>query len=191
MAIDRPVTTSQTVGPFFRLGLDLLASADLAGPGIAGRVVHLEGTVLDGEGHPVPDALIETWQADAAGQYPETTETEPARSQSRFRGFGRVATDDRGCFRLRTIKPGRVPGPPGTFQAPHLVVAVFMRGLLKHLVTRVYFADEPTTDADSILNMVDQARRHTLIARPRAGAEGAYTWDVRLQGPDETVFFEI
>jgi protocatechuate 3,4-dioxygenase, alpha subunit len=187
----RVVTTSQTVGPFFRLGLDLLAAGDLTGTGVSGQVIELEGTIFDGAGHPVPDALIETWQADAAGQYPGMTDTEPARLTSGFRGFGRVATDDRGHFRLRTIKPGRVRGPSDTFQAPHLAVAIFMRGLLRHLVTRVYFADEPTTETDVILNMVEPTRRHTLIAQPRAGSDAAFTWDVRLQGPDETVFFEI
>jgi protocatechuate 3,4-dioxygenase alpha subunit len=191
MAVGRIVTTSQTVGPFFWLGLDRLAAADLTGPGIAGQVVVIEGTVFDGQGDPVPDALIETWQADAEGRYLEQGEATSVPTSGRFSGFGRLATDDRGHFLLRTIKPGPVAGPHETVQAPHLAVAVFMRGLLKHLVTRVYFADEPTTETDFVLSLVEPKRRSTLIAVPRPGTPGAFTWDVRLQGPGETVFFEI
>jgi protocatechuate 3,4-dioxygenase, alpha subunit len=177
-------TPSQTVGPFFQLGLEALAVADVA-RGAAGHSITIQGVVFDGHGTPVPDAVIETWQADARGSYP--TSAQPGQ----FRGFGRVATGDAGQFQLRTILPGRVSGPGGTPQAPHLVVAIFMRGLLKHLVTRIYFADEAVNAADPILKLVDEARRRTLIAVPWSGSPDTYIWNVHLQGPDETVFFDI
>ncbi len=177
-------TPSQTVGPFFQLGLEALAVADVA-RGAAGHAIMVQGVVFDGRGTPVPDAVIETWQADARGSYP--TSAQPGE----FRGFGRVATGDAGQFQLRTILPGRVNGPDGTPQAPHLVVAIFMRGLLKHLVTRIYFADEADNGTDPILKLVDAARRRTLLAEPRSGSPDTYTWNVHLQGPDETVFFDI
>jgi protocatechuate 3,4-dioxygenase, alpha subunit len=191
MADDRIVTTAQTVGPFFRLGLDLLAVADLTGPGIVGTVIHVQGTVLDGAGQPVPDALIETWQADSSGHYPDLSTAAVTETPHAFRGFGRVATDDEGRFRLRTIKPGQVALSDGSFQAPHLVVAIFMRGLLKHLMTRVYFADEPTTASDAILSLVDPTRRRTLIATLQPGSTDCFSWDVHVQGRDETVFFDF
>jgi protocatechuate 3,4-dioxygenase alpha subunit len=175
-------TPSQTVGPFFRLGLDPLTAADLVMPGTVGRLLVIEGVVYDGDGVPVPDALIETWQADEAGRYDASPST---------RWFGRIATDDAGRFRLRTVMPGRAPAPGGTSQAPHIVVAIFMRGLLKHLVTRIYFADHPANADDPVLLLVDASRRPTLVANPLADAPEVYRWDVHLQGPGETVFFDL
>lgn len=175
----RCVTTSQTVGPFFQIGFELLMNADIAGHGLPGGCITIEGQVLDGERVAIPDAVIEIWHADSRGRYADLS----------FHGFGRTATDDLGRFRFTTIKPGATPGPGGEKQAPHLGVAVLMRGLLKHLFTRVYFPDEPGNSTDPILNMVPPARRNTLIAQKTG--DGALRWDILMQGPDETVFFDV
>ncbi|MGH7187304.1 MAG: protocatechuate 3,4-dioxygenase subunit alpha [Pseudomonadota bacterium] len=173
-----PATTSQTVGPYLHIGLTWLITEDLAPAGVAGERFAIEGRVLDGEGKPVDDALVEIWQAGAAGRY----------GGKDFRGLGRSATDDAGAFRFQTIKPGRVPGPGRKLQAPHIAVNVFMRGLLKQLVTRIYFPDDPANAEDAVLALVPAERRGTLIARP--SAPGALAWNVVLQGRDETVFFD-
>jgi len=186
-----PVTPSQTVGPFLRLGLDWLNTADLADPNNHGEVVTIAGRVLDADGNPVPDALIEIWQADAQGQYPERGALSADSAATNFMGFGRVPTDDNGTFRFRTIKPGRVPAPDGTLQAPHIVITIFMRGLLRHLVSRIYFPDEPANDDDLVLKLVPAERRRTLIARRAEAGESTLTWNVVLQGVDETVFFDV
>ena len=144
-------TPSQTVGPFFQIGLSWLYAADLAGPDAADAIT-LRGRVLDGDGQPVPDAVLEIWQADAQGRY-----ADPEGAHAGFRGFGRVATDESGGFSLRTIKPGSVEG-----QAPHLNITLFMRGLLRALAGRVYFADEPRNVDDPVLLRVPSARRATL-----------------------------
>ena len=183
-------TPSQTVGPFFRLGLDPMVIADLVHPNVTGRVIVLRGVVRDGAGEPVPDAIIETWQADSRGRYPVSSD-DPSEHVPAFQGFARVATDERGHFAIRTIKPGPVPGPGKTLQSPHLTVAIFMRGLLRHLMTRVYFSDDAATAADPILGLVDSARRRTLIAQADPKSPDAFEWDVHLQGPSETVFFDI
>ncbi len=177
-------TPSQTVGPYFRIGLEWLAHADLSGAW-AGPRFTVAGRVLDGDGRPVEDALLELWHADPRGRIPEVT------SRPDLAGFGRVATDDGGAFSFTVVKPGRVPGPGGALQAPHLALNVFMRGLLKHLVTRVYFPDEAEANAaDPVLARVEPARRPTLIARPDPAEPRSLRWDVVLQGPDETVFFD-
>lgn len=173
-------TTSQTVGPYLHIGLTWLITEDLAPAGIAGERVSIAGRVLDGDGKAVDDALVEIWQADAQGRY----------AQPGFRGFGRSATDAQGGFRFKTIKPGRVPAPDGRLQAPHLAVNIFMRGLLKQLVTRVYFPDDPVNAEDAVLALVPAERRGTLIARKLSGKPGALEWNVILQGRDETVFFD-
>ncbi len=163
-----PLTPSQTVGPFFGVGLPFENGEQLAPPGSAG-VMRIEGQVLDGKGDPVPDALLEIWQ-------PAT-------------GFGRARTDSEGAFSFTTVKPGPVPAPDGRMQAPHFNVTVFARGLLRHLVTRMYFPDETEANAaDPILNLVEPARRETLIAK---NCGGVLHFDVRLQGEGETVFFAI
>ncbi|MGH7185469.1 MAG: protocatechuate 3,4-dioxygenase subunit alpha [Pseudomonadota bacterium] len=177
-------TTSQTVGPYLHIGLTWLIIEDLAAAGVAGERISIEGRVIDGDGKPVDDAAVEIWQADAGGKYIA------AREAKGFRGFGRSATDAQGAFRFRTIKPGRVPGPGGRLQAPHVGVNVFMRGLLKHLVTRVYFPDDPANGEDPVLALVPAGRRGTLIANKRPGKTGALEWNVILQGGDETVFFD-
>ena len=182
-----PVTPSQTVGPFLRIGLDWLNSAE-TGEGVSGERITIEGRVLDADGAPVPDALLEFWQASPQGVYAKDVHSA---QHGAFTGFGRVPTDDDGGFRFSTVKPGRVPAPDRTLQAPHIVVTIFMRGLLKHLVSRIYFPDDPAHAEDMVLKLVPQARRRTLIARRAETGEARITWNVVLQGTDETVFFDV
>ncbi len=189
-------TPSQTVGPFLHIGLAWLTTADLAGEASSGERIVVAGSVLDGDGKPIPDALLELWQANAHGRYahPEDTQDKPV--DPGFCGFGRIPTDENGRFRFTTVKPGATPGPGGTLQAPHIVVAVFMRGMLKHLYTRIYFSDEAAAnDADPILGRIkDQVRRKTLIANRASGAgkpdAAEYRWEIVMQGENETVFFD-
>lgn len=182
-------TTLQTVGPFFSIGLTWLKQDNLAGPGVSGERVSIEGRVLDGDGKPVPDAMLELWHANAHGKYAHPEDQQGKPLEAGFKGFGRVPTDDKGKFRFTTIKPGPVPGPDGKAQAPHIAVSVFARGLLRRLVTRIYFPNEPGNAGDFALNLVPPARRGTLIAR-QGGEAGALEWNVILQGPEETVFFD-
>ena len=174
-------TPSQTVGPFFHLGMSWLCG-DVAGPKALGARFAIEGVVLDGAGTPVADALIEVWQANAQGAYGSTADLD-------FSGFGRVATDETGRFRFVTMKPGRVLGPDGVMQAPHLTVALFMRGLLRHLMTRIYFSDDPANADDPVLKRVPPARRDTLVAKSTMDGQ-VLQWNVVLQGEKETVFFD-
>lgn len=173
------ITPFQTVGPFFDFGLTVPGAEEIATPGARGRHITIEGQVLDGAGQPVPDALLEIWQADADGQYA------PGPG---FSGFGRSGTDDGGRFAFTTIVPGRVPGPDGP-QAPHLLVSVLARGVQTRLVTRIYFADQPSNGDDPVLRLVPEDRRATLVARPESGSR--YRFDLVLQGPNETVFFDV
>ena len=188
-------TTSQTVGPYLHIGLSGLNCADLTAglTALDTPPVVIEGRVTDGQGSPVPDGMIEIWQADAQGvyQHPDDPRYSGAdAAKSGFTGFGRVPTEPDGSFRITTIKPGPVAGPDGTLQAPHLVVSLFMRGLLKHLSTRMYFPDEAqANEQDWILRQVPAARRATLVAL--AGDNGILRWNVNLQGAGETVFFDI
>jgi len=183
-------TTSQTVGPYFRIGCTWLNRDEIAGKGVAGESVTIKGSVLDGDGNGVPDAMLEIWQANSHGKYahPEDHQNKPA--EQGFIGFGRIPTDDQGRFRFTTIKPGQVPGPGGKLQAPHLVVSIFARGLLRRLVTRIYFPDDPSNVGDYALGLVEPQRRDTLVARRISGREGTLSWDVVLQGENETVFFD-
>jgi protocatechuate 3,4-dioxygenase, alpha subunit len=183
-------TTSQTVGPFFTIGCTWLNRDDLTASGISGERVTIEGRVVDGDGKGVPDSLLEVWQANGYGRYnhPDDDSSKPLEQQ--FFGFGRIPTDAAGRFRFKTVKPGSVLGPGGKPQAPHIVVSVFMRGLLKRLVTRIYFPDEPLNASDYALGLVDPARRETLIASRTGASSGALEWNVILQGPGETVFFD-
>jgi protocatechuate 3,4-dioxygenase alpha subunit len=189
--MQRVPTPSQTVGPFFHLGFAGLLQPEIASPGVAGQRLSVTGRIVDGDGQPVPDAALEIWQADAEGRYVQVEARRAERSDGRFRGFGRVPTDAAGAFRFTTVKPGAVPGPGGRTQAPHLLVVVFMRGLLKHLVTRMYFPDDPANPQDPILSLVEPARRRTLVARGRGGEPALLEWNVVLQGADETVFFDL
>jgi protocatechuate 3,4-dioxygenase alpha subunit len=184
-------TTSQTVGPYFKIGLEWLYRDNLVGGGVSGERVTIQGRVIDGDGVPVPDAILEIWQANAHGKYAHPEDTQDKPLEPAFKGYGRVPTTAAGVFRFATIKPGPVPGPNGKEQAPHLVVSVFMRGLERRLVTRIYFPDEPRNAADFILNLVEPARRSTLIAKKAASGPATLEWNVVLQGPDETVFFDL
>lgn len=181
-----PITGSQTVGPYFRIGMAPLFQEDLAGSGVSGERVTIHGRVVDGDGVGVPDASLEIWQADARGIY---VDAESA-ANAKFLGFGRVPTKEKGEFRFLTIKPGPVAGPGNSTQAPHLVVLVFMRGLLMHLVTRIYFSGEAANESDPVLLLVPAERRHTLIARRESADPGLFEWHIRMQGDDETVFFD-
>jgi len=180
---------SQTVGPYLHIGLTWLNTDRIAGHGVNGERVTIQGRVLDGDGVGVNDALVEIWQANAAGKYAHPEDRQKKRLEKGFRGFGRIPTDARGRFRFSTVKPGRVPGPGGAPQAPHLNVTVFMRGLLKQLSTRIYFPDDPANAQDPVLRRVPPARRATLVARRKA--KGLLEWDVVLQGRNETVFFDF
>jgi len=182
------LTPAQTTGPFVAISFERTQIRDMAPPGVNGERVIVQGRVLDGDGKPVEDAVIETWQANAQGKYAHPEDTREKLLEPSFKGFGRVLSNRHGAFRFSTIKPGRVPGPHDTVQAPHLVVLVFMRGLLKHLVTRVYFPDDAANPHDPILTLVPAERRSTLIAR-KAG-DGVLEWNVVLQGENETVFFD-
>ena len=180
-------TASQTVGPFFRIGLEPLYSTDLAPSSAVDDKIAIHGCVIDGDGKPVSDAILEIWQANALGKYAHPDDAQDKPLTPGFKGFGRVPTDENGLFRFTTIKPGSVAGPRGMPQAPHLLVAVFMRGLLIHLVTRVYFPEDGANATDPVLNLVPAMRRPTLIAKQSAdGLE----WNVILQGDNETVFFD-
>ena len=180
-------TPSQTVGPFFSIGLESVRVDNLAVSSVAGERVTIVGRVLDGDDNSVPDAVLEIWQANARGKYAHPEDTQIKTADDAFVGYGRVPTNDAGEFRFTTVKPGPVPGPQGAMQAPHLVVSVFMRGLLNRLVTRIYLPDEAANAKDFVLGLVEPGRRSTLIAQ-RSGGE--LQWNVILQGAHETVFFD-
>lgn len=183
-------TTSQTVGPFYALGLHWLCCESFVAADVPGERIVVRGKALDGEGQAVPDALLEIWQANAEGKYVQPDDAGEKLGVHGFSGFGRVQTGEDGSYRFATIKPGRVPGPDGKLQAPHLAVSVFCRGLLRRLVTRVYFADEASNAEDFALARVESGRRHTLIAEG-AAEQSSYEWNVVLQGLNETVFFDV
>ena len=193
---DRPgLSPSQTVGPFF---FDCLLRPDarrnvLVQPETRGERIRIEGRVLDGDGVGVPDALVEIWQANSHGRYRHPTDTRraPALDPS-FIGFGRSGTDEAGRYWFATIRPGAVPFDDARMQAPHICVMVFARGLLNHLVTRLYFADEPANETDPVLRRVPAERRGTLLARPETvDGRTLYRWDIILQGAGETAFFNL
>jgi protocatechuate 3,4-dioxygenase alpha subunit len=187
------LTPSQTVGPFFSLGLTAKKRSVrcIAGPQARGERVLLICRVLDGDTQPAPDALIEIWQADADGKYNHPDDARHETADSACRGFGRMGTAEDGSCEFETIKPGRVPGPGDVLQSPHLSLAVFARGMLKQLYTRVYFADDPANQEDPILALVPEDRRETLIAHRDALRAGVWRFDIHLQGGQETVFFDV
>jgi protocatechuate 3,4-dioxygenase alpha subunit len=185
-------TPSQTVGPFYGFALEHPEWADLTDGGkAAGERIRIVGRVLDGDGAPVPDALLEIWQANAAGKYAHPEDGQEKEVDRHFRGFGRCGTGPDGSYAFTTVRPGPVPGRGNALQAPHILVCVFARGLLRHLYTRLYFADAgPANDADPVLASIeDAALRQTLLAAREEGA--TYRFDIRLQGDGETVFFDV
>jgi protocatechuate 3,4-dioxygenase alpha subunit len=182
-------TSSQTIGPYLHIGLTWLTIDNLAGPGVTGDKVSIEGRIFDGEGNILPDAMVEVWQADAQGHYAHPADGRPLKSNS-FRGFGRCPTGHDGTFKIVTLKPGPLPFGDGRVEAPHIDVSVFSRGMLDRSVTRIYFPDEAETNAaDPVLQAVPEQRRATLIAVP--AGENLLRFDIRMQGPDETVFFDL
>jgi protocatechuate 3,4-dioxygenase alpha subunit len=183
-------TTSQTVGPFFSIGMCRSIKQDLADTDVSGERVSIMGRVLNGVGQPVPDAILEIWQANSHGKYAHPEDDQDKPLDANFSGYGRIPTNAEGNFRFTTIKPGQVPDPDGKLQAPHIVVSVFARGLLRRLVTRIYFPGEAANDSDFALKLVEPARRETLIAKKLSGGAGALEWNVVLQGFNETVFFD-
>ena len=185
---DLRTTGSQTVGPYLHIGLTWLVTRDLAAPGVAGERISLEGRIVDADGVPVDDALVEIWQANAHGRYAHPDDARDLPLAPGFMGFGRVPTDADGGFRFTTIKPGPVPSPGGGTQAPHVNVTIFMRGMLKQLKTRIYFPGESANATDPVLVRVPAERRGTLIAR--AVARDAFRLDIVLQGAGETVFLD-
>ncbi len=185
-------TPSQTVGPFFHSGLVRRGENVLVDEATQGERIDITGQVLDGAGEPVPDALVEIWQADAHGHFQHPADAQRDQADDHFRGFGRSDTTDEGRFWFRTVKPGRVADRAGQPQAPHVDVRVFARGTLIQAVTRLYFPDEPANEADAVLTAIaDPSRRQTLIAlREDTGEVPTYRFDIHLQGDRETVFLE-
>ena len=184
-------TASQTVGPFFNFGLTTDARLGaVAGSGVEGERIRLAFRVTDGQGAPTPgDSMIELWQADSAGRYAHPLDSHSAAAG--LHGFGRLETDQNGCCTFETIRPGRVAGPDGRLQAPHINVVLFARGLLRHLHTRVYFAGDPANSEDPVLALVPDERRATLMAQPCGADSETWRFEIRLQGDAETVFFDV
>jgi len=193
------VTPSQTVGPYFKYGLtpsgeyvwnDAFTN-NLVTSDASGERIRVEGRVFDGDGAPVPDSMLEIWQADAQGRFSDPQD-QRALPNSSFRGFGRCGTDANGDYAFDTIKPGQVSDPDGKPQAPHLLLAVYARGMLLHLYSRIYFDGEAANANDPVLALVPSDRRATLIATHKPGTGNAvYGFDICLQGDNETVFFDV
>lgn len=184
------LTPSQTVGPFLHIGLPWADGPFVVPEGTPGAL-RVVGTVSDGNGAPVTDGLLETWQADPQGRFGHADDPRGVAGRTHgFRGFGRCPTDAEGRFHVLTVKPGPLPVPGGGQEAPHINVSIFARGLLDRVVTRIYFPDEEQANAaDPVLAAIaDPARRSTLIARPDVAG---LRFDIRLQGDDETVFFAV
>jgi len=172
------ITPSQTIGPYLGIVLPWPDGPFVVPAGTPGAIT-ITGQVIDGAGQVLPDAMVETWQADEDGRFDKG-----------FRGFGRSATDVNGYYHIVTVKPGSLPAPGGGKEAPHLDVSVFSRGLLDRVVTRIYFADEAGANlADPVLAQVPADRRDTLLAV--LTEPGEYRFDIRLQGEQETVFFDV
>ena len=182
-------TPSQTVGPFFAIGLPWPEGPHAVAPGTPGAIT-ISGQVFDGAGQPVPDILLEIWQADPDGRFADLHGHGGPSELAGFRGFARYGEEDGdGHYEIVTVKPGPVPGLHGAAQAPHIDVSVFARGMLHRCVTRIYFGDEEEANAtDPVLAGVAPERRGTLIAEP---TDQGYRFDIRLQGEGETVFFAV
>lgn len=184
-----PTTPSQTVGPFFSIGLRWPEGPNVVPEGTPGAI-RVAGTVIDGRGAPVPDHVVESWQCDPDGRFADLHGHSGRSTLAGFRGFGRNGEEaGNGTWSLLTVKPGRIPGPGGVLQAPHVDLSIFARGMLNRLVTRLYFADEPEANSqDPVLRSIPETRRATVLAEPVADG---YRLDLRLQGPEETVFFAL
>jgi protocatechuate 3,4-dioxygenase, alpha subunit len=194
--MDLTPTAIQPIGPFYHFALtpgwetgDRSAGV-MAGPAARGERARLTVRLLDRDGNPVTNAMIELWQADAGGKYNHPADAQEKTADPAFRGFGRLATDGEGLCVFETVKPGQVPGLKGRFQAPHINVTVYAPGLLRRVVTRIYFACDSANATDEVLELVPKDRRPTLLARPGAEA-GEWNFDLHLTGPCETVFFDI
>ncbi len=188
------LTASQTVGPFFSPCMlrEGACRNVLVQPETSGERIRIEGHVFDGDRIPVPDAMVEIWQANTHGRYNHAADQGPAPLDPTFSGFGRSGTEDDGKYWFETIKPGFVPFDSERMQAPHICVTVFSRRLLNHLVTRLYFEDEPNNARDPVLQCVPADRRATLLARREPGSEPiVYRFDIIMQGADETAFFNL
>jgi len=198
-------TPSQTAGPYVHIGLipmqagfEIFAnnfSGDIAGSGVAGERITVEGRVFDGSGHATKDVLIETWQANAAGRYNHPADRQDKAIDKGFRGWARTGTNfETGIYTIRTIKPGSVAGRRGRkAMAPHINFWLAARGINIGLATRMYFGDEEAANAeDPVLNIIEQPERRATLIAPRAvrGGEVVYTFDIHLQGQLETVFFD-
>lgn len=185
-------TPSQTVGPFFHLGLISGGENDVVNDGTQGRRILIKGAVLDGDGNPVSDAMIETWQADANGIYDHPADPHHSEIDPHFEGFARAATDEDGRYWIKTVKPGPIEREGMIAQPPHISVRVFARGMLIHATTRLYFEDEPGNDDDQLLSSIEEpARRETLIAALVPGDDlPTYRFDIILRGEGETVFLD-
>lgn len=182
-----PQSPNQTVGPFFHFGLILGGENVLVNERTHGQRIYIKGRVFDGNGEPVPDALVEIWQADAQGYFNHPADPHHEAADKHFRGFGRSGTTGEG-FWFKTIKPGPVAGA----QVPYVNVRVFSRGMLIHAVTRLYFSDEEGNQDDPLLNSVKPERQQTLIATLEESEDlPTYRFDIRLQGEGETVFFDL
>lgn len=183
---------SQTIGPFYHFGLtNHPALGCLARPGAKGERIRLHLRLVDGEGAPVPDGMIEIWQADASGKYHHPEDPQEQKPDPMFCGFGRLATDAEGIAVFETIRPGRVPDGRGRCQASHLSLSIFARGLNDRLATRVYFAGDDALADDPVLALIPEDRRHTLLAQPDPADRASWRFDIRLQGDAETVFFDL
>ena len=184
---------SQTVGPFFHYGLFFGGENVLVNEQTADQPILIKGRVLDGDGQPIPDAMVEIWQADAQGRFNHPADPQQAQADPHFRGFGRAETTGPGNqFVFQTVKPGAVAWDAERKQAPHINVRVFARGMLIHAYTRLYFSDErDANSADPVLNLVEAARRLTLIVQlEKTACLPTYRFDIVLQGVGETVFFD-
>jgi len=182
------LTPFQTVGPYFAILLRSRRDSRMAASETP-RQITIEGLLLDGAGTPISDGLIEIWQADAQGVFRHPDDPRSAGADPGFHGHGWCHTGTEGQFAFRTVKPGRVPGPDGPLQAPHVLVSVMARGILARYLTRCYFEDEPTNEQDAVLQCVPAPRRSTLVAR--CTESGSYRFDIVLQGARETVFFDV
>ena len=186
-------TPSQTVGPFYAIGLTRTPMHAMVTDETRGQRIVIEGQVFDGDGAAIPDVMVEIWQANAYGRYNHPDDKQEKPLDPTFTGWGRSGTDEKYFYSFETIKPGPVPGSDDSVQAPHINVVVFARGMLVHAYTRLYFGDEPANGGDPVLNSIkNKKRRETLIALPSMeNGKPVYRFDIRLQGENETVFFDM